>query len=329
LLPYFEPHWRETLVQRGMHELDSIAYPNNSPLTVRADWRPETGKPASTVELLQTQLLEPFGLQTAILNCLYGVQLPFSEDMGAAYARALNDWIRAEWLDKDDRFRASIVIPTQSPELAVEEIERCAPDKRFVQVLMLVMGDTTLGRRHHWPIYKAAERHGLPIGIHAGSNYRHPVTPIGWPTTSAEDYINQSIAFQSQLASLIAEGVFKAHPGLKFVFLESGISWLPSFLWRFKKYWRGLTMEIPWVDRPPNEIVRDQVRFSLQPFDGATGHADTEKLFEHLGSDDFILFSTDYPHWQFDGLNAIPDGVPQSMLQKILIDNPRQTYTRL
>jgi len=329
LLPYFDDHWRETLVQRGMHELNSISYPNNSPLTVRKDWRPAQGRAASSLEQFQAQLLDPFNTRTAILNCLYGVQLPFSEDMGAAYARAVNDWLKREWLDKDDRLRASIVVPMQSPELAVEEIERLAPDKRFVQVLVLVMGETPLGRRHHWPIYKAAERHGLPIGVHAGSSYRHPVTPVGWPTTSTEDYINQSIGFQSQLASLISEGVFKAHPKLKIVFLESGVSWLPSFLWRFTKYWRGLTMEIPWVDRPPDEIVRDHVRFSLQPFDGPTNIDDVERLFEHLGSDELILFSTDYPHWQFDGTDALPEGIPKAMLQKILIDNPKSTYSRL
>ena len=113
---------------------------------------------------------------TAILNCLYGVQLVFSEDMAAAFCRALNDWIAKEWLDRDPRLRASIVIPMQNVEYAVDEIERCAKDKRFVQVLVLAMQEVPLGRRHFWPIYAAAERHGLPIGIHAGSNYRNPVT---------------------------------------------------------------------------------------------------------------------------------------------------------
>ena len=329
LLPYMDPHWRETLTQRGMHELDSIAYPNNSPLTVRTDWRPQTGRAAATLEQLRAELLTPFNIRTAILNCLYGVQLPFSEDMGAVYARAVNDWIKTEWLDQDPRLRASIVVPVQSAELAVEEIERCARDDRFVQVLMLVMGETPLGRRHHWPIYRAAENHGLPIGIHAGSNYRHPPTPVGWPSTSAEDYVNQSIAFQSQLASLISEGVFKEFPNLKFVFLESGISWLPSFTWRYKKYWRGLTMEIPWVDRPPNEIIASHVRFSLQPFDGPQAREDTEKLLDHLGSEDLILFSTDYPHWQFEGTNAIPDTFPNHLISKIMVDNPLNTYPRL
>ena len=92
--------------------------------------------------------------------------------MAAAFARAVNDWIAKEWLDRDPRLRASIVMPTQNVEYAVDEIERCAKDRRFVQILVLAMQETPLGRRHWWPIYAAAERHGLPIGIHPGSTYR-------------------------------------------------------------------------------------------------------------------------------------------------------------
>ena len=108
----------------------------------------------------------------------------------------------------------------------------------------------------------------LVLAIHAGSSYRHPPTAVGWPSYYIEDYVSQSITFQSQLASLIAEGVFKKFPGLTVVLLESGFTWVPSFLWRFKKYWRGLTMEIPWVDEAPTNIVRNRVLFSLTPFDG-------------------------------------------------------------
>ena len=169
LHPYLSDHWRDTIIQRGMHELNSISYPMNSPLTSRPDWR-IPGKPAgSDLELLRQHALNPFQTSIAIANCLYGVQLLFSEDMGAGFARAVNDWMAAEWLDKEPRLRASIVVPAQNPEMAVDEIERVAGDKRFVQVLMLVMGDMPLGKRHYWPIYAAAEKHGLPIGIHAGS----------------------------------------------------------------------------------------------------------------------------------------------------------------
>ena len=41
--------------------------------------------------------------------------------------------------------RASIVVPMQAPDLAVEEIERRAGDNRFVSVLVLAQGETLLG----------------------------------------------------------------------------------------------------------------------------------------------------------------------------------------
>jgi predicted TIM-barrel fold metal-dependent hydrolase len=42
-----------------------------------------------------------------------------------------------------------------------------------------------------------------------------------------------------------------------------------------------------------------------------------------------LLFSTDYPHWQFDGPDITPQGMPASLMQKIMAENPLRTYSRL
>jgi len=253
----------------------------------------------------------------------------FSEDMQDAFCRALNDWLAKEWLDKDARLRGSIVIPTESVENSVVEIERCAADPRFVQVLMLVMGGVPLGKRALWPIYATAERLGLPIGIHAGSAYHNPPTSVGWGSYHIEDYVAQAQAFQTQLTSLIVEGVFARHPKLKMVMLESGFTWLAPFVWRLHKFWRGIRMETPWVDRAPMEIVQSNIRFSLQPVDAPPDPAVLNRLFDHMQSDELILFSSDYPHWQFEGDAALPEGLSDDLVRKIMIDNPHATYGRL
>jgi predicted TIM-barrel fold metal-dependent hydrolase len=195
-----------------MTDLISQSYPLNSPISARPDWRPAKGKPGSHLADMQAQALDRFAISYGICNPLFGVQMVFSEDMAEAFCRALNDWLAKEWLDKDDRLRGSIVIPVQSVEKSVAEIERCARDPRFVQVLMLVMGEMPLGKRALWPIYAAAERLGLPIGIHAGSSYRNPPSSVGWASYHIEDYVAQAQAFQTQLTSLIVEGVFARHP---------------------------------------------------------------------------------------------------------------------
>jgi predicted TIM-barrel fold metal-dependent hydrolase len=249
--------------------------------------------------------------------------------MAVAFCRALNDWLAREWLDREPRLRGSIVIPIQNVEQAVAEIERCAQDPRFVQVLMLVMGDMPLGKRAYWPIYAAAERLGLTIGVHAGSAYHNPPTSVGWGSYHIEDYVAQAQAFQQQLTSLIVEGVFARHPKLKMVMLESGFTWLAPFLWRLTKFWRGLRMETPWVDRAPPEIVQSNIRFSLQPVDAPPDPATLNRLFDHMQSDGLLLFSTDYPHWQFEGDAALPDGLSDDLVRRIMIDNPHATYPRL
>ena len=329
LLPYLDTFWRDQIEERGLPSLETISYPPNAPITARPDWRGKNGQAATDAPQLAAQVLDRWGAGLAICNCLYGVQLLFSEDMAAAFARALNDWVAKEWLDRDPRLRASIVVPMQNTEYAVDEIERCAKDRRFVQVLVLAMQEVPLGRRHFWPIYAAAERHGLPVGIHAGSAYRNPVTSLGWPTWYIEDYASQSQGFQSQVASLICEGVFAKHPGLKVVLIESGVTWLPGFLWRFGKFWRGLRTEVPWVDRAPLEIVRDHFRLTIQPFDAPDSPDAVERAIEHLRSDDLLLYASDYPHWQFDGDAVLPEDISPALRRKIAIDNPLATYRRL
>jgi uncharacterized protein len=145
-----------------------------------------------------------------------------------------------------------------------------------------------------------------------------------------EDYVAQSAAFETQLLSLVAEGVFQKFPKLRVVLIESGFTWLPTWLWRTNKTWRGVRAEVPWIDRSPAEIVREHVRFTLQPVDAP--RAEPQRLLrtlQHMGSDRLLLFSTDYPHWQFDADDILPDGLPEDTIGKILIDNPRDTYPRL
>ena len=329
LMPYLDDHWRDSVEERGIPGLESISYPPNAPITARPDWRHKGGLAGTSVADLQATVFERLGADRAILNCLYGVQLVFNEDMAQAFARAVNDWIAKEWLDRDPRLRASIVVTPQNTEYAVDEIERHAGDRRFVQILLLAMGEVPLGRRQFWPIYAAAERHGLPIGIHAGSAYRHPVTSLGWPSYYIEDYAAQSQGFQSQVASLITEGVFAKFPALKVVLIESGVTWLPGFLWRFSKFWRGLRTEVPWVDRSPSDIVRDHFRLTIQPLDAPSDPDAVERAIEHLRSDDMLLYASDFPHWQFDGDDPLPPGIPQALRHKVLVENPIATYNRL
>lgn len=329
LLPYLTAHWREEIVIRGIDGFETTSYPPNVPANCRPDWRPRRDDGLSPLDRLRRDALEPFATQTAICICLHGGFSAFSEDLSAALVGAVNDWVGHIWLANDTRLRGSILLPPRSPELAVAEIERLAQDKRFVQVLLPVGSQTLLGRRAYWPIYEAAERHGLAVAIHSGSTFHNPPTASGWPSYLVEDYVSQSAAFQSQMSSFVMEGVFNRFPTLRVVLVESGFTWLPNFMWRIDKTWMGLRNEVPWVTHAPSEYLREQVRLTLQPIDAPDGGDELLRIIDQAGCENMLLFSTDYPHFHFDGEAAIPTTINDTLRQRMANENPRETYQRL
>ena len=128
---------------------------------------------------------------------------------------------------------------------------------------------------------------------------------------------------------MLFRSVFNEFPTLNLVCLESGFTFVPTLLWRINKEWRGVRAETPWIDRPPAEIVKERIRFTLQPVDAPKDPKVLLKTIEHMQSEDFLLFSTDYPHGHFEGVDCLPDGLPDSLIRKILVDNPLNAYPRL
>ena len=112
LARYLDDHWRDSVEVRGIETWDSISYPANAPLTCRPDWR-KAGADAEPAKLAAATL-DRFGFAHAVCNSLFAVQFFRDENLAAAFARALNDWLAAEWLDKDPRLRGSVVLPIQS-----------------------------------------------------------------------------------------------------------------------------------------------------------------------------------------------------------------------
>ena len=140
LLPYMDDYWRDHMTNRGTDKLNLTltTQPLGAPIMGRADWRTPGKAPGSDLASLQRDALDAFGSRMAIAHCVHTGQVFYSEDMAAAVCRALNDYIAREWLDREPRLRAAIVVPAQSPDLAVQEIERRATDHRFVEVQLLV-----------------------------------------------------------------------------------------------------------------------------------------------------------------------------------------------
>jgi len=327
LFPYLPPYWVDHVTQSAFKGAQSTYHPKASPPNARPGSIPSDGPAGSSLALLREQHLDPLGIAFAILNCLYAIDSLHNPEAAVAFASAVNDWQIAEWLGPEPRLRASIVVPVQLPELAAREIERVADHPGFVQVLLPARAEHPYGSRLYRPMWEAIARRGLVAGIHFGGSPGNPPFPSGWPSYYAEEYAGMAQVLQSQLASIVSEGVFDLYPALRITLIESGCTWLPAFLWRFDKEWRNLRSLVPWVKRAPSAYIREHVRLTLQPFDAPPTPEELRLLVEQIASDEILLFSSDYPHRHTaDPLTATLPQLPAELARRIRGDNARALY---
>jgi predicted TIM-barrel fold metal-dependent hydrolase len=277
------------------------------------------------------QLLDAHGISRAVLigGEVLGLGALPDPDVAAMIASAYNDWLAATWLAADDRYRGTLVVGAQDPAQAADEIRRSGQNERFVAVL-LPLTNILMGQRHYYPIYAAAADLGLPIAVHPNSGegiYRtSPSMAGGEPTYYVEWHSGLSQVFQANVISLVCHGVFERFPTLKVVITEGGIGWIPDVLWRLDKNVKGLRDEVPWVRRLPSEYVVDHVRFTTQPLPEPRRREHLHVLCDIARADRTLMFSSDYPHWDFDDPRHALTALPPDIRQRVKVDNAVETY---
>ncbi len=304
LYPYLEKRWQSHLATYGgsAHgpHVTAHPYPLYAPATSRRDaWPPAGGLPGSDLDFMRAQHLDPNNVSLGILLPLFGAGSSRNLELSAAVARAINDWQIAEFTAKEPRLKASIQVSYDDTEAAVAEIDRRAGDPAFVQIQFGSATSEPLGRKRYWPVFEAAQRTGLPIGMHVGGSSGFPRTGAGWPSFYVEAHYDLIHGMQTQLASLLLEGVFERYPDVRLVLIEGGFAWAPSLGWRLDRLWARMRDEVPHCKRPPSEYMRENLWFTTQPMEEPEDPRDILLSFEQIGWDR-MLFATDYPHWDFD-----------------------------
>jgi predicted TIM-barrel fold metal-dependent hydrolase len=287
--------------------------------------------PGSDPAVVRKQLIEPLGIERAILSHGRLLHAPSAPNpyFTAAIASAANDWLVERWLAEDTPFYGSVLVANQLPELAAAEIRRVGGHPRMVQV---VMADNAVG--HPWghtlfhPIYEAAEEFGLPVAIQAGAFGGMNPTPTGGGVPSL-DLEYKTLAMQgamSALVSFVTEGVFDKYPGLRLVLLEAGLAWVPGMLWRFDADFKGVRREVPWVKRLPSEYFREHVRLTTQPLDIPAGYEHLTELLEEMHAGETLMFASDYPSMDVGEAQDVGKRIPEAWRPNVMGGNALATF---
>jgi len=333
LKPYMPQQWWEHLTTFGsgvrQNFSETLAYPRMQAEVSRVDaWPPSGGPPGSDLDFMRAQHLDPNNVERGILIPLRmnaGSQRNLA--FGAALCRAINEWQIETWCRKEERLRGSIQVSADDVKFSVAEIERCAADPTYVQVLIPPRNLEPLGRERYWPIFEAAVAANRPIAMHVGGVSG---SPAGAGTGTISYYVeeHQSLvqAMQAVLVSLVVEGVFERFPTLKIVMVEAGFAWLPALSWRLDTQWKRFKAEVPQLKRLPSEYIREHFWFTTQPIEEPERPEDLDRIIDWIG-EDRIMFSTDYPHWDFDDPNYVfKTRMSETRRRKIFSENAKTLF---
>jgi uncharacterized protein len=308
LLPYLSDYWKQYI------EESSVTL-----MGMPTDYPPAAGDPpARSYEELAERYLDVARPRTAVLTCLTHFEAHRNPYWSAAIATAVNEWVRDEFLARDERLRGQIAISPIAPEDAVTEIERVADDARFVSVLLPARTDLPWGSKTNQPVLAAAAAAHRPVTLHAFGRAGKAPTPSGFTTTWLENYAGNAPIAQAQLVAFVTEGVFERFPDLKVLVAESGFAWLPTLLWRFDKDWKGVWREVPWVKQEPSAYVARHFTFTTAPAHLPTDPVMLDQLIQMLGGTSMLAYASDFPHEHGAGIEPLLELVDDDAREALL-----------
>jgi predicted TIM-barrel fold metal-dependent hydrolase len=225
--------------------------------------------------------------------CGQGFAERVDKELSLASLRIYNDWMIDEWCGGDGRGRLIplTLVPLWDAALAADEVWRCAT--KGSHAIAFTENPHRLGLPSmysgHWePLWEACVDTGTVVAIHIGSSSQMPSTsPDAPPAVSA---VLTAQNAQGSLCDWVFSGSLSRHPGLRLLYAEAQVGWMPYVLermdtvWRESPGWNGVELS-----EPPSSIVRGSVYGCL--FDDPTGLAN-----RHAIGTDALLFETDYPH---------------------------------
>lgn len=329
MLEFLPEPWR-TRVASGNAGPGHLGYWNPNGVNRSDAVTPDGDYIASKPDLMAKYHFDDYKIDFGILNPGgLAVGLSPEPDFAAAYCSALNQVFIEDWLPVDPRFRLSLTVSVADPYLAAEEIHKHGDHPGVVQVLMASGSMYGYGHRYFHPIYEAAVQYDLPVAIHPGSEGRGvsgKPSVAGYPGSYFEWHTNLAGSYIAHLISLVSEGVFQKFPTLKFVLIEGGVSWVVPILWRFDKNWKALRMTVPWLDRPPSEIVADHILLTTQPIEEPENTKHLHQLLDMFPADKMLMFATDFPHWDGDTPDFSMRMLPDSLLDPVMWQTASKLY---
>ena len=187
---------------------------------------------------------------------------------------------------------------------------------------MLLPGSAAepLGAPKYWPIYARRDRGGgLVVHTAAATS---TTAAAGYPSFYLDYHVGNGDRAQASSRAMVAGGLFEAVPGVRVVSPSRASPGRRRCAGRWTPPGSRCAADHPRLTRRPSEYIDEHVWFTTQPIEEPADPQHLLYAIEQAHLRDRLLFSTDYPHWDFDSPSRRCRGSStRSCASKILCGN--------
>jgi predicted TIM-barrel fold metal-dependent hydrolase len=226
-------------------------------------------------------------------------------EVETAMCQAYNRWLCERILAEEPRILSMLYLPFNDPEAAYRTVKEFGDRKGVIGFMVTSPRYKPVHDNAYMKTYALLEEMGKPISFHAAYNWND----------QALSMTNRFIGVHAlgfmwfnmvHMTNWVVNGLPERFPRLKVLWIESGLTWAYCLMQRLDHSFLMRTSDCPSLKRKPSEYMREMY-YSSQPMEVPDDLSILEATFKMIKADTQLVWSSDYPHWDFDLPSVIYD----------------------
>lgn len=237
---------------------------------------------------------------TALLALGMHPDVQIETQMAWAYSR----WLVEEILPHSPHIKTMLYLPMNDPRACEKFVEHFGDKKGVVGFMVTSARYRPVHANEYMRLYRMIEERDLPLSFHAiyhqqermfeGMNKFLSVHALG--------FIFYNLV---HITNMVINGIPERFPKLKLLWIESGLAWIPFLMQRLDNEYMMRSSEAPLLKKLPSEYMKEMF-YTSQPIENGDMKA-LQLTMEMINAETQLLFSSDYPHWDFNLPSTIWD----------------------
>ena len=234
-------------------------------------------------------------VQVVFPQPMLGIGMHPSAQTETELVTAYNRWFTERILAHEPRVKSMLALPFRDPEACLRTVREFGETPGVVGFLVTSQRQANVASSGYMRLYAELEERGLPLGFHAGPDYQMERSVNRFLSVHALSFVTCNMV---HLTNWVINGLNERFPKLNVIWIESGLAWIPFMMQRLDHEWLLRQSDAPQLKKLPSEYMREMY-YTSQPME-VTDMDLLRSTFRAMRAETQLLYSSDWPHWDFD-----------------------------